>query len=51
MMIIIIEILNFRKQIKPTNLEKKQKKEDVLENLYDLFEDTERVPRGRECFW
>ena len=50
-MIIIIEILNFRKQIKPTNPEKKQKKEDVLENLYNLFEDTERVPRGRECFW
>ena len=50
-MIIIIEILNVRKQIKPTNPEKKQNKEDVLENLYNLFEGTERVPRGREYFW
>ena len=35
--------MNFRKQVKPKNTEKKQQKEDVPENLYDLFEGRERV--------
>ena len=38
----MIEILNFRKQIKPKNSEKKQQKE-VLKNLYKIFEGRERV--------
>ena len=39
----LVEILNFRKQVKPKNPEKKQQKEDVFENLYNLFEGGERV--------
>ena len=35
--------MNFRKQVKPENLEKKQQKEGALENLYNLFEGRERV--------
>ena len=35
--------MNFRKQVKPKNTERKQQKEDVLENLYNLFEGRERV--------
>ena len=31
------------KQVKPKNPEKKQKKEDVLENLTDVFVGRERV--------
>ena len=38
-----VEILNFRKQVKPKNTEKKQQKEDVLKNLYNFFEGRERV--------
>ena len=34
---LLVKILNFRKEVKPKNPEKKQKKEDVLENLYSLF--------------
>ena len=34
----LVKILNFKKQIKFKNLEKKQQKEDVLKNLYILFE-------------
>ena len=30
---LLVGILNFRKQVKPKNTEKKQRKEDVLENL------------------
>ena len=40
---LLTEILNFRKEVKPKNPEKKQQKEDVLENLYNLFEGRERV--------
>ena len=40
---LLVEILNFRKQVKPKNLEKNQKKKDALENLFNLFEGTERV--------
>ena len=35
--------MNFTKQIKPKYKEKKQQKEDVLKNLYNLFEGRERV--------
>ena len=35
--------MNFRKQVKPKSLERKKHKEDVLENLDNLFEGTERV--------
>ena len=35
--------MNFRKQIKFKNSGIKQKKEDVLENLYALFEGKEKV--------
>ena len=40
---LLVEILIFRKQVKPKNKEKKQKKEDVLKNLYNLFEGRKRV--------
>ena len=40
---LLIEILNFRKEVKLKNPEKKQQKEDVLENLFNLFEGRERV--------
>ena len=40
---LLVEILRFRKQVKPKNLEKNQKKKDALENLFNLFEGTERV--------
>ena len=35
--------MNFRKQVKPKNKEKKQQKEDVLKNLCNLFKGRERV--------
>ena len=35
--------MNFRKQVKPGNIKKKQQKEDFLENLYNLFEDRGRA--------
>ena len=35
--------MNFRKQVKPKSPEKKQQKEDVLQNSYNLFEGRERV--------
>ena len=38
---LLFKILNFRKQVKPLKSEKKQQKEDVLENLYNLFEGRE----------
>ena len=38
--------MSFRKQVKPKNPEKKQQKEDVLKNLYHLFEGRERVPNS-----
>ena len=35
--------MNFRKQVKPEYIKKKQQKEDFLENLYNLFEDRGRA--------
>ena len=35
--------MNLRKQVKPKNTEKKQQKEDVLKNLYNLFDGREKV--------
>ena len=35
--------MNFKKKVKPKSPEKKQQKEDVLKNLYNLFEGRERV--------
>ena len=40
---LIVTILSFRKQVKPKHPEKKQQKEDVLKNLYNLFEGRERI--------
>ena len=40
---LLVEILNFRKQLKPKNLEKKQQKGDALKSLYYLFEVRERI--------
>ena len=40
---LLVEILNFWKQVKLKNTGKKQQKDDVLENLYNLFEGQERV--------
>ena len=37
------EIMNFRDKTKPQDEEKKQKKKDVLKNLYNFFEDREKV--------
>ena len=35
--------MNFKKKTKPHDPEKKQEKEDILKNLYALFEGIERV--------
>ena len=35
--------MNFRKQVKPEYIKKKQQKEDFLENLYNLFKDRGRA--------
>ena len=35
--------MNFRKQVKQKNTEKKQQQEDAFKNLYNLFEGRERV--------
>ena len=40
---LLVEMLNFRKQVTPKNPAKKQQKEDVLKNLYNLFECRKRV--------
>ena len=40
---LLVEISNFRKQVKPKSLEKKRQKEDDLETLYNLLEGRERV--------
>ena len=39
----LVEILNSRKQVKPKNIEKKQQKKDVLEDLSNLFEGRKRI--------
>ena len=39
----LVEIWNFRKQIKPRNTDTKQQKKDILKNLYNLFDGRERV--------
>ena len=33
----LVETFNFKKQVKPKNLKKKQKKKYVVENLYDFL--------------
>ena len=38
----MVETLNFRKEVKPKNPEKKQEK-DVLKSLYNLFEGRQRI--------
>ena len=51
---LLVEILSFRKQIKPKDKKKKTKtkkqttkqKEDTLENLYNLFEGKEKGPNA-----
>ena len=40
---LLVEILEFKKKAKPKSPEKKQQKDDVLKNLYKLFEGRERV--------
>ena len=40
---LLVEILNFRKKVKPKNPEIKQKKKDVPENLYNFFEGREKL--------
>ena len=35
--------MNFKKKVNPKNTEKKQQKEDVLKNSYNLIEGRERV--------
>ena len=40
---LLVKMLNCRKQVKQKNPEKKQKKEDVLENLYNNFESREGI--------
>ena len=39
----LIEILNFRKQIKPKNPKEKQQKEGILKKLYNRFEGRGKV--------
>ena len=34
---LLVEVLNFKKKVKPKIPEKKQQKEDVLNNLYTFF--------------
>ena len=34
---LLVETMNFRKNTKPKSQEKKQEKEIVLENLYNIF--------------
>ena len=36
-------MLNFREKVKPKSLMRKQQKEDVLKNLYNLLEGRERL--------
>ena len=40
---LLVEIMNFRSKVKPQNPKKKQKKKDILKNLYALFDCRERV--------
>ena len=40
---LLVEIMNFNKGTKPHNPAKKQEKKDILNNLYALFEDKEKV--------
>ena len=39
----MVGTFNFKKQLKPKNPEEKLQKEDVLKNLYNVFEGRERV--------
>ena len=40
---LLAEIMNFRKNTKPRNQEKKHEKQIVLENLYNFFEGREKI--------
>ena len=40
---LLVEIMNFKIKMKPQNSEKKQKKKDILKNLYALFDGREKV--------
>ena len=40
---LLVEIINFKKQVKPKNPEKRQRKKDILKNLNNFFDDRERV--------
>ena len=40
---LLVEILSFKKKAKSKSPKKKQQKDDVLKNLYNLFEGRERV--------
>ena len=46
---LLVEGFNFKKQVKPKNTEKKQQREDVLENLYNFFEGRERAFNSFNC--
>ena len=39
----LVEIINFKSKIKPKHSEKRQKKKDVLQTLFALFDGKERV--------
>ena len=39
---LLVEIMNFKKQVKPKSPKTKQQKEDILQNLYNFFEGRER---------
>ena len=40
---LLVEIMKFKSKIKPKNVDKKQKKEDILKTLYALFHGRERA--------
>ena len=40
---LLVEIMNFKNQVKPKNPDKKQQKKDFLKNLYNFFEGRETV--------
>ena len=39
---LLVEIMNFKKKIKPQDPQKKQERKVVLQNLYDIFESREK---------
>ena len=40
---LLVEIMDFKKKIRPQNLEKKQEDKDILKSFYALFEGREKV--------